>query len=179
MTLLYEKCNELGDKMNKVMLDLEAMGNGSNAAIIAIGAVRFDKDITDKFYHVIDLQSSVDAGMEIDASTVLWWMKQSDEARSHFSADGVSLQEALLAFSSWVGDDAEVWGNGASFDNTILSNAYRLTKIEQPWKFWNDRCYRTLKSMNKHINLERLGTYHCAVDDAESQARHLIKILSV
>lgn len=161
------------------MLDLETMGNGSKAAIIAIGAVRFDKEVTDRFYQVVDLQSSVDAGLEMDASTVLWWMKQGDEARSHFSRSGVSLRQALVDFSKWIGDDAEVWGNGASFDNTILSNAYRLAGITQPWKFWNDRCYRTLKSLYRDIKMERTGTYHCAVDDAESQALHLMRILGL
>ena len=39
--------------MKGVMLDLETMGNGSNAAITAIGAVEFDTEtnlIGDKFY---------------------------------------------------------------------------------------------------------------------------------
>jgi exodeoxyribonuclease VIII len=161
------------------MLDLETMGNGGNAAIIAIGAVRFDKEVTDKFYEVVTLQSSIDAGLEMDASTVMWWMDQTKEARDQFKRDGVTLQTALMRFGNWAGEDAEVWGNGASFDNSILSNAYRKCGLAQPWYFWNDRCYRTVKSMNTSIKLKRVGTYHNAVDDAESQALHLIEILSV
>jgi len=74
--------------MNNIMLDLETMGNGNNAAIIAIGAVKFDQDITDRFYKTIDLDSSVDVGLEIDPSTVLWWMKQGDDARGQFQHPG-------------------------------------------------------------------------------------------
>jgi len=165
--------------MNRVMLDLETMGNGTNAAIIAIGAARFDVgEITDEFYAVVDLASSVAVGLEIDASTIMWWMKQSDDARKQFERDNVPLVEALKQFSEWVGEDAEVWGNGAAFDNAILSNAYRKCGMEQPWKFWNDRCYRTVKSMNPYVKMVRQGVYHRAVDDAKSQADHLMRMLS-
>ncbi len=165
--------------MNSVMLDLETMGNGVNAAIIAIGAVRFDAGaITDEFYAVVDLASAVDAGLEIDASTVLWWMKQSDNSRQQFERNGVPLKEALKQFAEWVGKGAEVWGNGAAFDNAILSNAYRKCGMKQPWEFWNDRCYRTVKNMHPGVKMERIGVHHRAVDDAKSQAAHLMRIIS-
>ena len=166
--------------MNNVMLDLETMGNSTNAAIIAIGAVRFSNgEITDEFYTVVDLASSISAGLEMDPSTVLWWMKQSDEARAQFERKGASLTEALEEFSNWIGEDAKVWGNGASFDNAILSNAYRKSDIEQPWKFWNDRCYRTVKNLFPKKKLERAGVHHNAVDDAKSQANHLMQMLTL
>ena len=165
--------------MNKIMLDLETMGNGTNAAIIAIGAARFGNgEITDEFYTLVDLSSAVAAGLEMDASTVMWWMKQSDDARKQFERDGIALKDALKQFAEWIGKDAEVWGNGAAFDNAILSNAYRKCGIERPWKFWNDRCYRTVKSMHPDVKLVRQGIYHRAVDDAKSQADHLMRIIS-
>lgn len=161
------------------MLDLETMGNGANAAIIAIGAARFDAgEITDEFYTVIDLATSVAAGLEMDASTVMWWMKQSDEARRQFERESVELKEALKQFADWIGEDAQVWGNGAAFDNVILSNAYIKCGMEQPWEFWNDRCYRTVKNMHPDVKMERIGVYHRAVDDAKSQADHLMRIIS-
>ncbi len=164
---------------NNIMLDLETMGSGSNSAITAIGAVRFGDTVTDKFYQVVSLQSSVDAGLSMDVSTVLWWMQQSDEARSiYYQHTAVPLKEMLMNFIAWIGEDARVWGCGAAFDNAILSNAYRKTGIRQPWNFWNDMCYRTIKNLNPEVALVRVGTHHNAVDDAESQARHLLKILA-
>lgn len=174
--------------LNNIMLDLETMGTGPNSAIIAIGAVRFDTEdiirgdsnngILDKFYEIVDLKSSTSLGLEIDPDTVMWWMKQSDNARGQFERDGIHLVKALCSFSEWVGDDAIIWGNGAAFDNVILANAYEKALHPQPWKFWNDRCYRTVKNLHPQIEMERVGTYHCAVDDAESQALHLMKILT-
>jgi DNA polymerase III alpha subunit (gram-positive type) len=167
---------------NKIMLDLETMGNDSKSAIIAIGAVAFNNnEVVDKFYTQINLASSMQNGGFIDGSTVMWWLKQSNEARSAFADNDNAphLQSALLEFGNWYNkvNGGEVWGNGAMFDNSILSSAYKNCGFEQPWKFWDDMCYRTVKNMNKHIKLNRVGTYHNAVDDAESQALHLIEIL--
>ena len=164
--------------MNNIMLDLETMGTGLDAAIIAVGAVRFDTDITARFYKIVSLKSSVDAGLRMDPETVLWWMRRSEEARAEFDEEATTLFDCLMSFSEWIGKDAIVWGNGVDFDNVILANAYKALKIRAPWDFWNNRCYRTLKALHPEIELERTGTYHRAVDDAESQAQHLIRILT-
>ena len=172
--------------MQDVMLDLETMGNGPQAAIIAIGAVEFDipaQQIGERFYTVIDLESAVTSGGVMDASTVLWWLKQSDAARAAFDRGGNHIAVALQQFAGWMEnrakrDDVRVWGNGAAFDNVILASAYRLNGTPQPWQFWNDRCYRTVKAQHPEVKMQRNGTHHNAADDAESQARHLIAMMT-
>lgn len=167
--------------MNKhIMLDLETMGNGNNAAIVAIGACSFDPyDASveiQPYYQRITLQSSVDFGLKMDASTVLWWMQQKDAAKiATFDGQAMPLGDALWAFSKWVGGDYCVWGNGATFDNVIIRSAFAACKLEPPWKFFNDRCYRTLKAL-VDIPYVFEGTKHFALDDAISQAKHLQKI---
>ena len=69
-----------------------------------------------------------------------------------------------------------VWGNGASFDNVILSESYYRAAILRPWPFWKDRCYRTIKTIYPDVELVRSGTHHNALDDARTQAEHLIAI---
>lgn len=166
--------------MNNVMLDLETMGNGANAAIVAIGAVRFDRGAEpfDPFYVIVDVNSCLDVGLQIDFSTVIWWIKQGDGAKEIFKETGVPLREALSRFTRWVGKDALVWGNGAAFDNAILSNAYRRCSMKQPWDYCNDRCYRTVKGLVPEIEIVRAGVHHCALDDAKNQARHLNRIFN-
>lgn len=165
------------------MLDLETLGNGSNAVIISIGAVRFDvkqKTIINKFYARICPKSCTDAGLVIDAETVLWWMKQSDAARGEFAnANLPKLPEVLASFSHWVKampGEPRIWGNGATFDNVILSNAYKAIKMDRPWSHRSDRCYRTIKALFPDIKVPDVSTAHNAVDDAEYQARHLMAI---
>lgn len=168
-----------------VMLDLETMGNGPQAAIVAIGAVEFSLetgDLGSEFYAPVSLASAAQAGGEMDASTVLWWMQQSDEARALFKVPGRPLADALQAFTQWVGnhgtyDGVCVWGNGATFDNVILASAYRRLNAPRPWPFWGDRCYRTVKAMHPNVPLTRVGVHHNALDDAKSQALHLIAML--
>lgn len=174
--------------MNNVMIDLETMGNDSNAAIIAIGAVMFDPDqdiLGETFYRVVSLEDSMRNGGTVSASTIMWWMGQSESARMAIaSEEGKELHAVLGELFCWLHDatgcdlrNLRVWGNGAAFDNVILANAYRNAEMNVPWEFWNDRCYRTMKSMHPTITIERSGTHHNALDDAISQANHLMRII--
>jgi hypothetical protein len=166
--------------MNNIMLDLETMSTAPDAAIVSIGAVKFDMwqvhDTTGRFSYTVSLQSSADAGLRIDPATVMWWLQQGWDARTALLSAPRQLVDVLEGFSNWIGQDTRIWGDGSDFDNVILANAYRACGIDQPWAHWNNRCYRTVKNMAPHIQIERTGTHHSAFDDAESQARHLIRI---
>lgn len=168
---------------NHIMLDLECMGNGNNAAIVSIGACAFNSsDIVGKFYQKVKLESSVKAGMHIDASTILWWLEQEEAARKEIydKVDQENLDTALHNFSSWyfaVGGK-EVWGNGATYDNVVLRNAYKFCNIKCPWHYRDDRCFRTIKAMYPVQNLKLNGVAHNALDDAIWQAEYL-KLLKV
>jgi hypothetical protein len=168
--------------MSNIMVDLETMGTGSSSAIIAIGAVQFDsKGLGKEFYAIVDIETSVKCGMEIDPSTIIWWLGQSEAARAEFTTKSTeSLFSALQGFAKFVGakKNAKVWGNGAAFDNVILDNAYKLNNLDTPWMFYNSMCYRTVKNLiGGSIKLERVGEHHNALDDAKSQAEHLVRML--
>lgn len=160
------------------MLDLETLGTKPGSVIVAIGAVKFGQGkILQTFYERVDAESCVDCGLKIDASTVMWWLKQSEEARMEICKDGEPLSMVLDMFGDWLGgQDTEIWGNGANFDNNLLAAAYDITGIPLPWKFSNDRCYRTVKNLHPEILIPRTGTHHNALDDATSQAMHLMDI---
>lgn len=175
--------------MPHVMLDLEALGAGNNAAIVAIGACRFDPydqgGLIDKFYFTVDVEDAMKHGVAM-GSTIKWWLKQSDAARrSTFPDSGTrSLFDALELFSDWIkqfGTSVQVWGNGATFDNVVIRSAYAAVKLPVPWSFRNDRCYRTLKELPGAAAAEfvRSGEAHNALDDAITQAIHMQKIYKV
>lgn len=163
---------------NNVMVDLETLGNGSHSVIISMGAVRFNETgLFDVFYRRVDPQSCVDVGLRSDMSTIMWWMQQSDEARAAFKEKGDHIADVLAEFAVWMPRNACLWGNGATFDNVILSNAYKAVALPQPWEFWNDRCYRTMKNLFKDVPAPKFdGAKHNALDDAIHQAKHLITI---
>ena len=167
--------------MRSVMLDIETLGNNSKSVIISLGAVEFDENgLGREFYMNVDPKSCILAGLQMDADTVMWWMQQSDAARSIFKNKAEPLEDVLHEFKQWFPKDALVWGNGATFDNVIVDNAYRAANMNKPWKYNADRCYRTLKALYPHIKpIERLGTHHNALDDAKYQALHAIEIMKV
>lgn len=164
----------------QVMLDLETLGQKPGSVIVAIGAVKFSSgEITSSFYERVDPESCISLGLHMDASTVMWWLKQESAARVEITKPGKHLSPVLLDFADWLGDkDAEIWGNGAAFDNVLLADAYDRAQIQRPWKFWNDRCYRTVKSLRPDVTMQRDGTHHNALDDAKSQALHLMALLT-
>lgn len=136
-----------------VMLDIETMGNGNEAAIIAIGATKFNplehRQVLDSFYAPVMLESSVHMGLKMDASTVLWWMHEDRAAARKQLLDEtpIDLVSALEGFAMWFGPTSlPTWGNGATFDNVIVRNAMKKCGIPCPWQFWDDRCFRTLKN---------------------------------
>lgn len=163
-----------------IMLDLETMGTRPSAPIVSIGAVAFSAGgVHHEFYLPVSLSTSVSEGAIIDPVTVMWWMEQSDEARRALrAADATPVREALRKFFDWqkAFELAGVWGNGASFDNVILTETYHRAYGVTPWRFWQDRCYRTVKNMYPNVELVRSGTHHNALDDARTQAEHLIAI---
>lgn len=167
-------------KMNHVMLDLETLGNKPNSVILAIGACAFERGrIVAEFYQRIEAGSCTRAGLQMDTDTVLWWMQQKDEARLELcKPGGVDLKTALSEFTTWIGDNNPcLWGNGSDFDNVILRNAYdRMRHHADWWKFWNNRCYRTVKALNPGIRAEKPTVAHNALADAIAQAKHLMRI---
>ena len=169
--------------MSNISIDLETLGTGSTAAIVSIGAVKFGADgLGEEFYAVVDLDSCMKAGLTIDASTLMWWMGQSAAARKAITRkDNESLFSALQGFAKFIGPKkaAKVWGNGASFDNPILANAYRATNLDMPWDYWNDRCYRTVKNMlGGGIPFVKPTIPHHSLEDAKAQAVHLMAIMT-
>lgn len=164
-----------------IMLDLETWGTKPGSVITSIGAVVFnDEAVTDQFYTRIIPESCEEVGLKIDAKTILWWMKQEDAALKEFFNPAYHIETALADFSRWclAGREGEpvLWGNGATFDNALLRAAYDVCSIVAPWGPFSDRCYRTAKSYRPDIKMVRTGTHHNALDDARSQAEHLIRI---
>ena len=172
-----------------VMLDLETMGKGPEAAIVAIGAVAFDIEtaaISPRgFYVRVDLKSAVEAGGVMDPDTVIWWLQQSEAARAEITRDDIErrlIVNALLDFSHWLkteagGEDSRIWGNGAAFDNVILRRAYQRLPLAVPWSHWNDRCYRTIKGLyGRDIKIERTGVHHH--DSFDTMQRHVLRALA-
>ena len=174
-----------------VMLDLETVGTRPGSTILSIGAVEFGPTGIGpaEFHVIINRRSCKNAGLVEDDDTVAWWDRQTPDARRTLDAatagkplETMPLAMALASFDTWLnrglGGDVAVYGNGASFDNALLAEAYIRTGHAPAWHYRRDRCYRTLAALSPQITANRVGTYHNALDDAKTQAEHLVRILN-
>jgi 3' exoribonuclease, RNase T-like len=177
-----------------LMIDLETLSLDSNAYIRSIGACFFgpgDPVIYSTFYQCCDGPNQI--GSHIDPDTQAWWSRQSVVAQSALiNQAGVQLKPTLEDFSRWVWKFQEQesirllqlpmivrpWGNGASFDIPIIENAMKRERVPIPWRFYDIRCFRTLKALYPNVVAEPFtGEKHNALDDAIHQAKHAARIL--
>ena len=180
------------DKLySHLMVDLKTMGNKPNAPVVSVGAVFFDPATGDtgaEFYKVVSLESAMAWGGVPDASAIIWWLKQSAEARSAIVMDdAIKLDDALLQLNDFIAENAangpslvQVWGNGYSFANVILRQSYDRTGIDCPWMLWNNRDVQTMAELGKAVGINPRydikfeGDMHNALSDA----RHHVKYVS-
>ena len=180
--------------MKDIMLDLEAMDTMPTAAIVAIGAVQCDLttgELGDTFYRVVDLAYQEAMGFSVSASTVYWWMEQSEQARAAICEENkIGIGPMCNEFEAWLlsiddsGQKLRLWGNGASYDNAVIRYAFHQCGNDMPIEFWNDRDMRTilgfypknLQAIYRKNNL-RKGGHHNAMEDAKYQIEFCTHIL--
>jgi DNA polymerase III epsilon subunit-like protein len=173
--------------MTDVMIDLETLSIRPNAVILVIGAIKFNRGETwdkitdehnieklDYFYTRICISSCLQEGLCVDQSTEKWWNEQEYDVKYEalLHPDRTPVKEALLSFSKWFGHNynTKIWGNGSSFDCTILSEAFKRCGMEKPWKFYNERDLRTIIDLGG-IKISHLPQYkkHNALWDCYRQ----------
>ncbi len=72
-----------------------------------------------------------------------------------------------------------VWGNGATFDITLLENAYRQHNLSPYWNFRSIRDVRTIKMLELvDPNQFKPTVAHDALADANAQARFICASLT-
>lgn len=178
-----------------ISIDLETTGNKFNAGILSIGAVAFnrhDGSIGPEFYASVRLEDALRYGVP-SASTLRWWMTQGKTAAKVFDdPNAMPLYDALRGLNDFIRArpaNACIWGNGSSFDITILEHAfYALGRDgftphwadEQRPLFWLIRDLRTLVDLAVLNKSEMAfeGTAHNALDDARHQAKLAVKAIA-
>jgi len=173
----------------EVMIDIETLSTQSNAVILSIGALKFDRsgdlpaspEVMDSFYVRVARESCEMLGMHVDPETVQWWAGQNEEIRHEAlenTSERLSIKDALLQLTSWIGRSQKIWGHGDDFDCVILSEAYRRCDMKVPWKFWDTRDTRTLFDIAgvKNSDLPANSKHH-PVHDCYRQVAGVLKSL--
>jgi hypothetical protein len=166
-----------------IMLDLETMGKKSNSALVSIGAVEFNLmtgETGREFYKVIDLQSCLDVGLKVEASTIYFWLQQSETARKRICEKGEEISSVLIGFNTWMldcVDKVKIWGNGVRFDIGILEDAYVACQFNTPWYFRSEMDVRTLVAFKPEIKATypMIGVEHYPIDDCKHQIGYCVE----
>lgn len=170
--------------MKDVMIDFETFGTGAKALVCQIGACYFDRktgELGQSFKRNVDVQEMQKLGFEIEASTVLWWLQQSAEARTSL-ANGfkTSPLSAFTALNEFLKDAEQIWSH-ATFDYVILNETLKHLNIKASYSFRSARDIRTLLDLvefKKEDYPVRSGTHHDAYDDCIYQIEYVVKALN-
>ena len=177
--------------MKHISLDTESLSLNENPALLSIGAVIFDpygRDTVESLRRAPSVQINISPrgqvecyGRHIDGDTVLWWLKQSREARAQITDQAsCDLPTALMRLSAWIGQHAlqpgdvptaRLWTHGAAEDAVWLRTAYRTCGHQFPIHYRNIRDTRTLFDVTNTPEIQVPGLVdHVALDDAIYQA---------
>ena len=158
-----------------LMIDLETLATTPNAAILTIGACKFDpkaKEIHSTFYERIKLESQEGYGRVINEDTLGWWSQQDPQIQEDAFGEGndrIDLRDAMKKLYTFGLGTTNVWSHGAIFDVVIIEDICRSFQQAVTWKFWEVRDTRTLFDL-ADVSV-RIEGKHNALTDAVAQAK--------
>lgn len=172
-------------KYQDLMIDFETLGTDPQTTVISIGACFFDEateTIGPTFYMAFDVDGQIKDGRNITGSTLKWWMGQSGAAKKVFHEKAKPAKEVLELFSQWVLAQNTIskiqpWGNGSTFDISIIEDMFRMYNVKCPWIYYNVFDLRTFKRYvagGAKVDKSE-GVDHNALDDAINQAKYVIQ----
>jgi hypothetical protein len=169
---------------NLMMIDIETSGTKPGCRVLTLGAFGFDRDGNQvEFYRRFDATKLREEGFTDDLSTVEWWCsKCSKEAYVEAFGGTDNPKDGIADFKQWSyrnfamgkNDGFEAWCCGLDFDFPILGFFFEHYGYHFPWKFYDQRDYRTIKKEFPDIvAAEGNMMSHNALEDAKAQMRGL------
>ena len=183
--------------MLEIMVDIETLSTRTQAVIIQIGAVAFDRksgEIPDEMLVNVNMNSCLKLGLEVDGKTLLWWMDQPKEARDAVFKNPEPLPKALGLLNSFIDKHKEpfvteegenrtrspkMWSH-STFDYNRLEAAYEACDMRFNIRYQKARDIRTLTDLAE-MNYDEIkdqgfeGQQHTALADCRNQVKYMTK----
>lgn len=139
--------------MKRVFLDLETLGRGHDALILSCGVAVSNSNgpklnlMSTELFPSIGQQLA--KGRKIEYETVKWWATESPPAYpfKHPEEKRLHLNNLCSEILSRTNGVDEIWSNSPSFDLAILRHLFHSIGFSEPWPFYKERDFRTLKSI--------------------------------
>ena len=171
--------------MQDLMIDFETLGTGPDTLVISVGAQFFDletQQLGPTFYMAFDIEDQMKKGRTFTKSTLQWWMNQTGAAKKVFHEQAKPTKLILENFAAWCKANGgkkylKPWGNGATFDISIMESLYADFELECPWLYYNVMDMRTFRRFiaNDAKVPKEEGVNHNALDDAKNQAKFVLE----
>lgn len=165
--------------MSDVMIDLETLGTTPDAAILSIGMVRFNRNTGDTYETLYLKVIEPQLYGSTSETTLAWWAEQDPNVMAEAFNGDTTANEAAVLVKDFLRPEDCVWGNGATFDISMIQWWVRQFGIQLPFKFWNVRDVRTVVDLSgidyKSIAFE--GDRHNALADAIHQAKYTARAI--
>lgn len=128
-------------KLIDITIDLETCSTSSNAAIMQLAAVAWNRNHDNSATLLngvpqinlgVDLRTAVMDGFDFDPSTCRFWSGNKQDVKDAVLANEAhSIKEVILEFVKWIGevrntygaDAVCLWSQGSDFDIAIIKNA--------------------------------------------------------
>lgn len=171
--------------MKDLMIDIEAMGNTSNAVMIQLAGVFFDRKtgkLGDEFCMNINEDTCKAWKFECNESAVKWWESQNQEVLRSIRSSTVDVDHAIRCFHDFYrsgGNDVNVWSH-ATFDFVIVQNYLNRILENKYMNYKGARDIRTLVDLSG-INLNSYdwsNKTHNALDDCKFQITYCVDALN-
>ena len=170
--------------MKDVMLDFEALGKGPGKCVCQVGAIYFDNitgELGNQFNANIDPESHEFYGGKLDANTVLWWLKQSEQARNAVFSDPKNIVTVFEGLNQFLAPAKRIWSH-ATFDFVTLLETMKQLSIKPAFSSKSSMDLRTLVYLGGRgttVDAAREGIHHDALDDCKHQVKYCVRALNV
>jgi hypothetical protein len=143
-----------------VMADIESLDVGPRSIVSQIGMVfapaSDPETILKEVLVYLPIQPQIDLNRTLSASTLVWWMKQSDEARKEFEQNTGDDHDELAALLRHVnrqfdqvvdGREYELFARGPQFDITNIESLMADCAVKPTWRYDRIRDLRTVMAL--------------------------------
>ena len=161
------------------MIDLETTDTVQTAGVLSIGVVNFDLlsgETHGTFYRRLGLEQAQLLGTT-SQSTLDWWQRQDPAVREEAFTAVHDAFITAIELAEFLRPAVGIYGNGATFDISILEHWYAAQGLPHPFGFRARDC-RTIEDIAKLRGIyrnqwPRTGSHHNAIDDATYQATYI------
>jgi len=167
-------------KYTDVMIDFETLDTVPHAVVLQLGWAFFDAEsppnaeVYSTGQVLFSMPHQVAQRRSLDPETWAWWLTQNPDLFRKLLLGTNTIPQALKVFDkAWdthAQSKTNIWGNGANFDEPILSNLYRTNRMKMPGHYSASRCVRTIKALHPSVPKVEPEIKHDGESDAIAQA---------